>query len=539
MDAMPDAVVMTGGRGLIRLVNIQAEQVFGYRRDELLGRPVELLLPERYRARHVADREGYMAAPRVRPMGAGLELYGRRRDGSEVPVEISLSPGLLHGEPVIISTVRDISSRKQAEAERAALVRQQQALQAFTDAALAHLSPEELLADLLRRVRDTLAVDTVVVLLLDASGEQLRARAALGLEGEVDQRVRVPVGQGFAGRVAAEQRMVAVADIEQVEGVSPVLRARGVRSLLGVPLLVEGRLLGVLHVGSLLRRTFTAGEANLLQLVADRVALALDRSRLYEESQEAIRLRNEFLSAISHDLGNPVAAIRMESRLLQAAAAEGTPSEDLHEGLRQIEQAADRMWKQVEELLDLARLQVGRPLELSWQPMDLVEAVRTMVAAQQATTDQHRLRLELGEPALPGEWDRNRLERVLSNVLGNAIKYSPQGGEIVVQVGRADAPQGAGRWAVVEVRDAGIGIPAADLPHIFERFHRASNVVGRFAGTGIGLAGAKQVLDLHGGELLVESSEGVGTTVTVRLPLDERDAAGAGGSLRPSVAGAP
>ncbi len=281
----------------------------------------------------------------------------------------------------------------------------------------------------------------------------------------------------------------------------------------------------MLHVGSLDRRSFTAGEANLLQLVADRAALALDRARLYEESQEAVRLRNEFLSAISHDLGNPIAGIRIESRLLQAAAGDGQPSAGLRDGLRQIELAAGRMWKQVEELLDLARLQVGRPLELNWQPMDLVAIVRGMVEAEQATTGDHTLRLVVEASDLQGEWDPARLERVLSNVLDNAIKYSPDGGEILVRLAReADAQQSAG-WAVLEVRDNGVGIPASDLPHIFERFHRAGNVVGRFAGTGIGLAGAKQILDLHGGALLVESTEGVGTTVTIRLPLEGAEAA--------------
>ena len=511
LEAVPDAVVVVTAEGRILFVNQQTELLFGYGRQELLGQPVETLLPERFRAGHVAQRAGYVEAPRVRPMGAGLELFGRRKDGREVPVEISLSPSALEGEMVVISTVRDVSERK-------ALLNQLQAIQTVTDAALAHLSIDELLPELLGRVRDVLLVDTATILLLDTAGEFLVARAALGIEEEVEQGVRVPVGQGFAGRVAAEQQPVVITDIDQADLVNPLLAARGIHSLLGVPLLIEGQALGVLHVGSLRRREFTGQETALLQRVADRVALALDRARLYAEAQEALRIRNEFLSAITHDLGNPVSAIRMESRSLQQLEAVQRRNPELFEGLMQIEATANRMWKQVEELLDLARLQTGRPLELHWQPMDLAATLREMVAAQQATTDGHRFLLELETATLDGEWDRTRLERVLTNVLGNAIKYSPDGGEISVRLRREEDPKQPGGWAIIEVRDGGIGIPAADLPHIFERFHRAGNVRGRFAGTGIGLAGAREIVQHHGGDMAVTSQEGDGTTVSIRLP---------------------
>jgi PAS domain S-box-containing protein len=642
LEAMPDAVVVVTAEGRILFVNQQTELLFGYGRQELLGEAVEVLLPARFRAGHVAKRVGYVEAPRVRPMGAGLELFGVRKDGREVPVEISLSPSALGEDLVVISTIRDVSERKavearlrmqtdliglahdavivrevggrilewnsgaealygwtaaeaqgemthallqtafpvslgelesrlaeggawegelrhmtrdgrevivesrqvlvrdragqptavlevnrdvtvrrQMEAERDRLVGQLQAIQTVTDAALANLGIEALLPELLGRVRDVLEVDTVTILLLDAGGEELIARAALGIEEEVEQGVRVPVGQGFAGRVAVERQAVVIEDIEQAEVVNPLLAARGIRSLLGVPLLVEGQLLGVLHVGSFRRRDFTVEERELLQRVADRAGLALDRAQLYAEAREALRVRNEFLSAITHDLGNPVAAIRMESRSLQQLEAVRHGDEELFDGLAQIEATAGRMWRQVEELLDLARLQLGHELELNWQPVDLAQTLREMVATQQGTTDRHTFRLEVEERELTGEWDRTRLERVLTNVLANAVKYSPDGGEITVGARReADSSQPGG-WVAIEVRDHGIGIPADDLPHIFERFHRASNVRGRFAGTGIGLAGAREIVRLHGGEVMVTSEQEVGTTVAIRLPAGE------------------
>ncbi len=519
LNAVPDAMLVTSGDGRVLLANRQAERLFGYKRAELLGRPVEQLMPERYRTQHVGHRQGYLEAPRVRPMGAGLELAALAKDGREIPVEISLSPSSLDGELVVISTIRDVSARKRLEAEREQAHRQLQAVQFVTDTALSSLAIDDLLSDLLQRLRAVVEVDTSAILLLDEAGEQLIPRAASGYEQE-EGAMRIPVGAGFAGRVAVEREAVAIEDVDPGQFVNPALRSAGVRALLGVPLLVGERLLGVLHVGSLTPRRFSAEDGRLLQLVADRAALAIDRARLYAEAREAVQLRNEFLSAISHDLGNPVAAIRLESRLLKEAVTEGSRRDELLEGLGQIESAATRMWKQVAELLDLARLQVGRALELNWKPLDLLKLLEETIQAQQATTSAHRILLATDVPGLQGEWDATRLERVFTNLLSNAIKYSPGGGEISVRVHQQDGDAADSSTAVIEIQDSGIGIPAADLPHIFERFHRASNARGQFAGTGIGLAGAQQIVNLHGGEIIVESEEGQGTTVTLRLPLE-------------------
>jgi signal transduction histidine kinase len=140
-----------------------------------------------------------------------------------------------------------------------------------------------------------------------------------------------------------------------------------------------------------------------------------------------------------------------------------------------------------------------------------------VAAEHQRTTQRHRLRVQTREARLIGVWDAARLGRVLDNLVANAIKYSPAGGQISIEVGHELSA--AGSWAVLCVRDQGIGIPAADQPHIFERFRRGGNVVGRIAGTGIGLAGAYQIIEQHGGSIAVSSQEGAGSAFTIRLPL--------------------
>ena len=151
--------------------------------------------------------------------------------------------------------------------------------------------------------------------------------------------------------------------------------------------------------------------------------------------------------------------------------------------------------------------------------LDLVALVQQVAAALQATTTQHRIRVEAAVPRVLIAGDAERLDRVIANLLSNAIKYSPRGGAITVTVSHEEREDKAGDFAVVEVTDQGLGIPAADLPHIFDEFRRAANVTGRILGTGIGLANCLQIVRQHGGTIAVTSLEGSGTTFLVRLPL--------------------
>jgi serine phosphatase RsbU (regulator of sigma subunit)/anti-sigma regulatory factor (Ser/Thr protein kinase) len=168
-------------------------------------------------------------------------------------------------------------------------------LQYVTDAALAHLALKDLLAELLERITEVLHSDTAAFLLLDEDAQMLHARAAKGIEEEVEQGVRIPVGRGFAGRVAAERRAIVIPDVDRADVLNPILREKGIRSLLGVPLLVEGRVIGVLHVGTLTPRDFTPADRDLLQLAADRAALAIDHAELYEQRRLAEALQRTLL----------------------------------------------------------------------------------------------------------------------------------------------------------------------------------------------------------------------------------------------------
>src|SRR5581483_5020436 len=266
-------------------------------------------------------------------------------------------------------------------------------------------------------------------------------------------------------------------------------------------------------------------------------AAALTNARLYREAQEAVRVRDEFLSAAAHDLKTPLTSVKGMAQLLrrQLTRLPLADGERLLSGLASIDAAATKMGHQLDELLDVTRLQEGEQLELRRRPTDLVVLARRVAAEQQHAADRH-VRVQASLPALVGSWDEVRLGRVLDNLLSNAIKYSPDGGEVVVSVTRE--AHGPHAWAVLAVTDHGLGIPAADLPRVFERFQRGANVHGRIGGSGIGLASARQIVEQHGGTISVQSTEGAGSTFTVRLPLAHPPGAGAR-PARPHTAGCP
>ena len=306
-----------------------------------------------------------------------------------------------------------------------------------------------------------------------------------------------------------------------------LMEALDARSSLCVPLRARGETLGAMtFVCAASGRRYGPPDLELAQDLADRCALALDNARLHGRLQETLRTRERFLASLVHDLKAPLTGMLGYAQLVRREAAKTGPpatARRLADWAGIIESNGAQATALLDELLDIARLEAGESLELERRPADLVQMARRAVESHHRSGRRHRLSVDGPEPALIGEWDAVRLARVLDNLLGNAIKYSPDGGEITVGVARE------GPWAVLTVADQGMGIPAADRSSIFDLFHRGRNATGHVAGTGIGLAGVKQVVEQHGGSISFESQEGAGTTFTVRLPLTEATRAGSGG----------
>ncbi|MFL5927888.1 MAG: GAF domain-containing protein [Gaiellaceae bacterium] len=374
--------------------------------------------------------------------------------------------------------------------ERDARIRLER-VQAVTDAALSQLGLDDLLSVLLPRIRDILSAETCAVLLVDEKGRELVARAAVGIEEEVERGVRIPIGGGFAGRVAAERRPVVLDAVDHAHVLNPILLEKGIKSLLGVPLLVRDEVLGVLHVGTLTPRKFSADEVELLQLVAERVALAIERTRLHEELVTLDQLKLNFVAIASHELRTPATAVY---GVLATLVERGDSlSHELREELLQMGyEQGERLRGLLEDLLDLSRLDAAaitveaRPLVLH----TLVEAL-----ASKAVPAGTAIRVQVA-PDLAAVADPAVIDRVLSNLLINAVRY----GRPPITV---SAEQRA-RHVRIAVEDCGAGVPPELRPRLFERFARGAEEAG---GSGLGLAIARAYARAHGGDLVYDPRE--------------------------------
>jgi PAS domain S-box-containing protein len=226
-----------------------------------------------------------------------------------------------------------------------------------------------------------------------------------------------------------------------------------------------------------------------------------------------------FVDATAHDLRNPLTAVLGQTQLLQRRLRRDgeVDRDDAESRLVAIASSAVRAAGLIDDLMDTARLRAGQPLELRKQPVDMVAIVRACAAEAQRISPSHLVRVESDAFSLVALADGSRIERVVRNMLDNAIKYSPAGGDVIVHARREEDEDGS--WGVVTIADQGLGIPASDLPYVFDRFRRGGNVQRHIAGSGIGLTGAKQIVAEHGGAITVQSVEGKGTTFTLRLPL--------------------
>ena len=233
----------------------------------------------------------------------------------------------------------------------------------------------------------------------------------------------------------------------------------------------------------------------------------------------ALARKEGFLASVCHDVQQPLTVIKAQTQLLQRQLARGEtlPPEQLGTCLAYILAAANRVQGMAQDLLDASLQQSGHTLPLLLARTELVALARQAVGEHELVSERHQFVFEAEMPTLEAIIDEARVHRVLANLLTNAIKYSPKGGAVRVTVKTTGGPDG--KSALLVVQDEGVGIPQSDLPHVFDRFHRGANVGGRFAGTGLGLASARELVELHGGTISVDSEEGQGSTFVVRLPL--------------------
>jgi signal transduction histidine kinase len=337
-----------------------------------------------------------------------------------------------------------------------------------------------------------------------------------------------PDAAGLAASIGATKRPLRLSRVEMAadprrrggdEGGSPAA------SLLAAPFIGrDGAVIGAIRLSDKAEGgDFSTDDEAIVRQLAHLGAVALENARLYEAqdraraaAEEAVRERDLFLSAVSHDLRTPLTTIKGQAQLSRRrlARAEGPDAAAVAAGLARIEADAGRMNALIEDLLEVSRERAGRAIELQREPVDLVALAHAAATARRPEYAPGEIRV-VAPPSLVVAADRRRVERVVTNLLENAIKYSPDRGPIELALASANG------WATLTVRDQGIGIPAGERARIFDPFQRGSNAAARFHGAGIGLAGVRQIVEQHGGAIDVDSEEGVGSAFTVRLPVTE------------------
>jgi PAS domain S-box-containing protein len=562
-ESAPDAIFAIDEESTILSANAAVERIFGYSPDELVGRRLTTLIPERLRAAHDAGIARYLRTGRRNIPWTGVQLPGLTKDGLEVPVEISFGEFADDaGRRVFSGFVRDVSERvryeRELEAARAAMeralmierrarqeaerarealaereerlnqlnveledrAREERALRSLAEAITGAVRVTEVMHQIAEGARSVSeAAGAYVEQVISAEAEVEVVAAAGALTPAVGQRVPYP--GSLTEEIIARREPVFCTRMEKLgAAMAPYLdELCHACSVLVVPLLGEEHVLGALV---LLRRPdeppFEHGIVNRVRTLGDLASLSLQRlvalaesERRRAEAEAAVRSRDEVLSVVSHDLRNPVSTVAMSAALLQDPEV-ALSEEERSQALEVIVRSAHRMNRLIQDLLDVARIE-GARLTISRRYEDPTALAEEACKAFQTIADEKSLTVtcygdrDLGLVCV----DRDRVLQVLSNYLNNAVKFTSAGGCIAIRLTRSE--EGDVRFAV---SDTGPGIAPEDLPRVFSRFWQAER--SAHLGSGLGLTIAKGIAEAHGGRVWAESRPGSGSTFFFAVP---------------------
>lgn len=529
---MAEGVMLVDGEGKVVFVNPAGAALLG---TQLVGIPMEKHA-ETYGLRAINGRFlDVREVPAAQALSTGkpakdVTVVINRHGDKQIAVSMSAVP-LQEEDKVtgVIVSFRDITERRRLEEE---MQLQAERAQILADAGAffaSNIDPVWVTQAIVERVAEVLG-DWAAIVLKNVDSNEMRVSAiyhrdmaSLGLAWSFMYRQPLTIGEGLIGQVISSGYPSLTSNLEssqkETRGETYHAVQMKLHSLLVLPLRTRREIIGALIIAANdPERQMNDQKLPLAEDLAERAALAIENARLYTEQVEArrkvedlSRLKDEFLSIASHELRTPVTSIKGYTQLAKALIQEGdldTSAEYLGVALDQI----DRMSRLILELLDVSRIETGR-LEIRRETIDWKPFVESVVARHHTAVNERQFKLDLPRDSAEVAGDRDRLEQVLGNLLENAVKYSPDGTDILVKV-RDDSDR-----VVTAISDRGIGIPSDEIGQVFERFHRGRQVSStNYGGLGLGLYISKQIVERHGGSIWVESREGQGTTFYFSLP---------------------
>lgn len=516
-----DAIIAVDATHRIVLFNAGAEAAFGWSVAEVLGQPLDVLIPERFRGAHAGHLAAFaQAAPNSRRMAHTRKaVAGLRRDGREFPIDASIARLDVAGRPLLAVVLRDISEERRRAADREFLGEASSLL-------VASLEYEQTLATVAQLAVPTFA-DACVVNIVGGDGDARTVRRIKVAHVDPALAARLSAVEAWPAREVSHLpvwrellagRTVLYSDLAagplpipvESEEHAALLQALGATSLLVVPLVARGRVVGAISfIASTSGRRYDRGDLELAEELARRAALAVDNAQLYAAAQQAIRARDHVLAVVAHDLRNPVNAIALNARA--AASAERRAGLEVPATAR-IAESAQRANRLIGDLLDVAKIEAGN-FAVAPAPSGPQALVAEAVHDLRPFADEAGIALVADcEEAAPSVLaDRDRVAQVFANLVGNALKFTPAGG--TVRVGARALADGRVRFSVA---DTGPGLTAEQLARVFDRFWQGHPADQR--GAGLGLAIARGIVEAHGGAITVASEVGIGTTFAFTLP---------------------
>lgn len=514
-----DAIICVDESQKIIFFNEGAESIFGYAKGEVMKQPLEMLIPARYRATHAEHvRRFGTSETRARRMGERGQIMGLRKNGEEFPAEAAISHLGTGGQTVYSVVLRDVTERRRAHET-------QEFLATAGERLASSLGVDETLSNVTKLAVPRLA-DACIVNVFhggrfhgvsvahaererEADLEKRRTEHPIDVSGDNPVAQVIRNGQTLTWSADGNSPESVGIAVEELNDIFDTVPEAGIVS----PLIARGQLLGVM---ALYRRTgcYEKNDVFLAEELARRAALSLDNARLYDQVNVGIQARDDMIGIVSHDLRNPVNAVRMLTGVMLDRKRDESLPPEMVEYAQVIRQAAEQMDGLIRDLLDVTRVEAGR-LAVNMQVENTEELLSDALRTLAPVTADKSLTLRLTAPDdIPAvNADRERVGQALSNLIGNAVKFSPPGGEIIVRVAVLDSE------LVISVSDTGQGMTPEQLSHAFDRFWQSSRTDRQ--GAGLGLAITKGIVEAHGGRIWAESSPGSGSTFYFTLPIAE------------------